>query len=644
MSARWGGTAALALVLAAAAVLPQAVALRLYPGMSPVLDAAVYTRQADALAEGDLAIPGDQVTARTRPFFTTEREDRWVFKYLPGTAALLAAGRAVTGSWRPAAAAACALLALAAWGLCRSLGGSPRAAVLAAAVVALSPMTLTLGGLPLSYVPAAALAAAGAWAAAEAERGNRPALRVVAGGLFGAALWCRQLEVVAALAVVVAWVAVTRRRAGRPVAPALAAVGAGLVPFAAGIAVFDWVYVGAPWRLPFSLTPSDTLGFGTRRVLPGAPAYEYGPGEAWDGLRLGLGSFATWVVAPLAVLAAAAWAAARRRVRWPLPVALAAAVPVAMLAFWGSWYVVSDPGLSIYDRVGPFYLVAALAPVAALAGAGLDGWLGARRGPLLVAAAVVAAVAVQAFPLAHRLDLVGEEQDQWVAFADRLDELTAGGALVLVDADHLDAPFEDLRRLDPGPGPDYVTADPADTDLAGIAALADGRPLVRATVEVGSLSNGLLVGRPEATPVDLAAGPALTASLRVTPPPGATAVTAVVRAGGDEAAVPVPVAPSSLELAATPAGLSLATGGGTATVPLPDGPTLAEVAVRVTVPGEPERVATTRVPVDRPAPGEVRWLVPAPVAESVGGGPEVRFSLVLGWPAPPPPGPSRPGG
>jgi hypothetical protein len=118
----------------------------------------------------------------------------------------------------------------------------------------------------------------------------------------------------------------------------------------------------------------------------------------------------------------------------------------------------------------------------------------------------------------------------------------------------------------------------------------------------------------------------------------------VVRAGGDEAAVPVPVAPSSLELAATPAGLSLATGGGTATVPLPDGPTLAEVAVRVTVPGEPERVATTRVPVDRPAPGEVRWLVPAPVAESVGGGPEVRFSLVLGWPAPPPPGPSRPGG
>jgi hypothetical protein len=636
----WAWPAALALVLCAAAVLPQVVAARLYPGMSPVLDAAVYTRQADALAEGDLALPAEDVTERTHPFFTTYRDGRYVFKYLPGTAAVLAAGVAVTGSWRPAVAATCALLALAAWGLCRALGGTRRAAVLAAAVVALSPMTMSLGGFPLSYVPAAALAAAGMWAAVESEAADRAGLRAAAGALFGAALWCRQLEVVAWLAVLAAWLAVTRRRAGRPVLRPLVELAAGAAPFLVGMAAFDWAVVGAPWRLPFSLTPSDTLGFGTRRVLPGAPAYEYGPQEAWDGLRLGAGAFATWLAASAAVLAAAAWAAARRLVRRPLPVALAVVVPAAMTLFWGTWYVVSGPGLSIYDRVGPFYLVASLVPVAVLAGAGLDAWLAARRGPVLVAAAVVAAVALQAPALARRLDLVGQEQDRWVAFAHRLDELTAGGALVLVDAGHLDAPFQDLRRLDPGPGPDYVTADPAEVDLGAVADLAAGRPLVRATIEVDFLSDGTLVGRPEARPVDLQRGARLEAELRVTPPAGTTAVEAVVRAGGQEASVDLPAGASTVDLTAGPGGLAL----GGAHVDLPTGPVLAEVALRSTVPGEPERVTTTRFPVDRPSAGEVRWLVPAPVVESVGGGPERRFSLVLAWSAPSPPAPSPPGG
>lgn len=635
----------LAAVVLAAAVLPQVVNAAVYPGMSPVLDAAVYTRQADLLAEGHVTIPDEDVTRRTEPFFTTYRDGRWVFKYLPGTAALLALGQATTGSWRPAVAAMAALLALGAWGLSRALGGSARAGVLAAAVVALSPMTLALGGFALSYVPAAALIAAGVWAAADGEHHRGPARRFAAGALFGAAFWFRQLEVAVWFVALVGWLAVTRRRTGRPVGAALVPLVAATVPLLAGVAVFDWVVVGAPWRLPFSLSPQDRLGFGTRRVLPDAPATDYGVAEAWQGLRLGLGSFATWLVAAAAVLPAAAWAAVRGRARWPLPLLLAAVVPAAGFFFWGSWYVTSQPDHSIYDRVGPFYLVAALVPVAVLAGAGLDAWLSRRA--VLVAVAVMAAVAVQVPVLAHRGRLVGEEQAMWVAFERRMDELAGDGTVVLVDDRYLDAPFQGLRDLDPGEGgdPTYLTYGAEEPALAELAALAGDRPLVRARIELDFLSGLLPVGRPEATPVRLERGPALGAELRVTPPAGAGPAVAALRVAGQEAAVDLPATPSTLVLQAVGADVVLrAPAGGEARLALPEGATVVEVAVRTTVPGGAERVTMTRVPVDRPAPGQVRWLVPAPVVESTDGRPEQRFSLVLAWPEPSPPAPSPPGG
>lgn len=592
---RWGPTA----IAAAISVLALFAVVRLvYGDFHPVVDQVVYRAQAEALRDGSLTLPLDPDGGTL--VFTAVRGDTAVAKYLPGTAAIGAASLVVTGSSGLATAAALVLLVVAVGGLGSAAGLSPRARALAALAVGLSPTVLALDARLLSYVPSLALATAAAWAVVASVRrpGWWPAL--VGGLLLGAALWFRQLEVVAWGAVLVVWLAWASGRA-RVAAARIAALVIGVVPSLIGIVLYDRAVTGGALTLPFAfVSPDDTPGFGLRRALPSDP---YVPFTLVGGLRAavsGLWTLLPWTAVGLA-LGVGAVVALRRGVRTrvtPLLVGLALVVPVAFVLQWSHKNALRG---GHYDGVGPFYLVYVLPPLAVLGVAGLR----TVRDRRVVAGVLVAAVAVQGLllwaPLGRQLEL----QRDWAGF-DREVEALGDAGLVLVDAPYLGQPFE---RLVPGLAPPGLVVTPAPTPAATFAAL-DRWPARRPVLAVTDLASvrGRQVPVPAVVPlVAPGAEGTLEGGFAVGCGPLATGSEVDVLVG--DAGAPVACGSTGVRMALRPGRLELDAGDRHLFgVDIPQGASSIDVCVRLPGGGAQE-TACRHVPV-LVAGDRVRWVLP----------------------------------
>jgi hypothetical protein len=323
-----------------------------------------YVMQARAITHGRLFPVPVQPADAHRIWFFVLRPAGLVSKYLPLVSAVFALSLLLTGSLAPLLAVQAAVLPWLVAGLADEVGLRGRQVVVAAALVALSPLVLMESALPLSYELFLVLMTATWWLVLRLghRRGGHEIVATIGIGLLTtAAAATRPFDTVLLLAPPLLWAAWCRR--GDAVRLGLALV-AGALPLVVSTGIYDDRATGAPWRAPFNLLePSDKIGFGLRRLFPEQDPHHFGPVQGLIGLgvHFGLGLL-TWLVAGVVLVPAAALAWRRSG---PAARALVAAT-VAYLAgywmFWGPWNfsVLWGDGTRV---LGPIYAMAVTVPI-----------------------------------------------------------------------------------------------------------------------------------------------------------------------------------------------------------------------------------------------------------------------------------------
>ncbi|MGI9023294.1 MAG: hypothetical protein ACR2HV_08715 [Acidimicrobiales bacterium] len=377
----------LALASAAAAVL---ISRLVFPFLSVDNDDAITRLQADAIAHGHLFVPTLGLPDALRPWLAAVVDDQFVLKYAPVVPVMIAASQVVTGG--PGL-----YLALLAGGtvamtylLAVEVLGNRTEALVAAALVAASPLVVVQSALLLSYLPTLLFLETFAWGLIRGVATSRRSLLALSGLALGTAFFARPYDALIFGLPLLAW-AFVRRAPNRPsprltaslVLPALAPV--------AGLLAFNAAATGSPFRPPFAfLEPSDAMGFGVRKLYATDPPHRFGLVEGLQGVARHGAHFDVWAAGGLVLVFLAVVTVARRRVSgvgWAL-VAVGVLVPVSYIVFWGPWNATVLWEGTRY--VGPFYFLPVILPLALFGGRGLvDVFRRQRLAGVLITGAIV---------------------------------------------------------------------------------------------------------------------------------------------------------------------------------------------------------------------------------------------------------------
>jgi hypothetical protein len=387
--------------IAGSAALGVIVLARLvFPNGSVNDDEAIYRLQAHTLAGGHLFPAAPNPPQAFVPWLSAVVGHHYVLKYTPVEAAWLAASHLLTGSYLPALMVTVVGLVVATWLLATELLGDRREALIAAALVAASPLVFVQSGLLLAYLTTLLLLVLFAWTCVKGVRGGGAGWFVAAGFTAGVAGAIRPYDAVIFALPFAIWAGIKLGWGKKALAAAGWVVLGGIGPLLAFLAYND-AATGSPFKLPFSLEDShDTIGFGLRRLTPGEDFHHFGPIQGVYGMVVHLGALLLWVAGgPL--LIALGWLAVRRGQLRGATVALAATaitVPLGYVYFWGPWNAGTLWG-GIW-LVGPFYFLPLVVVAAILGARGITVWArehpkGLRRGvAALVLVTIVAAAPV----------------------------------------------------------------------------------------------------------------------------------------------------------------------------------------------------------------------------------------------------------
>lgn len=356
-----------ALLALAAAVWAGVVATAAFPYFGINLDETVYVLQADSLVAGRLFPPAPrdpEVAQSMLPWLSAHRGDTYVPKYSPVWPAVLAVSKLTTGTYHTAQALVAAGVVVVTYLLAKEVLRSRSRAVVASVFVALSPLFLLQAPTFLSYLPNLLLLELFALFFVRAVDTGARRLLVLSGLFLGLAFFARPFDAIVFALPFGAWLIVTRRRdlAGLAKSGALLAVGA--APALAATLIYFWAATGSPLHSPFLLDPSDSFGFGSRRMLSELPLTSYGAGEAWHGLISHWALVSFWCFGGLVLIALAVMGLRGRSSPvepWFALVVLT--VPAGYLLWWGSFSSVQWEGPW---RLGPFYYLPILVPLAFL--------------------------------------------------------------------------------------------------------------------------------------------------------------------------------------------------------------------------------------------------------------------------------------
>lgn len=267
----------LALLVVISASLAVVIHLLYFRHYSTDADEAAYLLQARNLAEGHLTLSAGAHGEFFRPWLTGEHDGRLFTKYLPGLPAVLAVPLALVGTAVPALGAIAGVWVVSTYAAALKLLGSRRTALLAAALVALSPIAIVQSAVYLSYALSSALIFA---AVACFLLGLTTGCRrwsFAAGVLFGAALLTRTFDVVLVGLPLVLLVVLRYRHQLRRLGRGIAWSGVGAAPMVGLLLAYNAAVTGSPLRMPLpAVEPLDTFGFGMRRIMPGDPLTPYG--------------------------------------------------------------------------------------------------------------------------------------------------------------------------------------------------------------------------------------------------------------------------------------------------------------------------------------------------------------------------------
>ena len=358
-----------AVLALAAAIWAVAASALFVPRLSDNGDEAVYLLQAESYRAGRLFPPAAEPARAFLPWLSIPAGDHYVTKYTPVFPGFIAGSHWLLGSDRAALALAAAGAVVACYFLAREILGRHREAVVAAAFFAGSPLVAIQSATYLSYLfNAALLMGFGAALLAGVRRRSRPWL-AVGGLLLGLALFARPFDAVLVAGPVLAWWAWSKRDRVRHLAADAGWVGLGAAPPLLAMAAYFQVATGSFLRPPFTFVgPSDTLGFGPKRMYAGMPYVDYTPGRALVAFgRLivltGFWGFGGLLLIGLAVVGYRSLRGGAGR--WLALVAVT--VPLGYAFFWGSF---SSSEWGGPWRFGPFYWLPVIIPGSILGAAG----------------------------------------------------------------------------------------------------------------------------------------------------------------------------------------------------------------------------------------------------------------------------------
>ena len=433
-------------------------------------DEAVYLQQAEMLLEGQLRMR-PPVSESFRPWFFIVDGDTIYPKYTPVTAALFALG-GVVGSFRLALAVLAALAVALTDGIVSEIFDD-RTGLVAAGLLALSPLFILQSSAFLPYVPAFTLNLLFVWAYLRADRTGRRRFAALAGVAIALSFWARPYTAVLFATPFICHALWTLRTLNRDVIVRQSVVAAlGLVGVALALG-YNAVITGDPMTFPYeAFAPRDGLGFGEHEIV--GYEREYTPELALEANGRNLWQYATrWTPGGvfgtlLAVVGLATVARRREHRRDPRTLAVVAVfvtIAVGNVYFWGTLNVLgdlSDKNDGLISLLGPYYHVGLLLPTVTLGAVGATSLFDAARGvrervggpvaravPVLGIAAVLvfaglAAGAVGA-PLSENYETTEQYERAYEPFEDQQFE----NGLVFLPTpygDWLNHPFQQLRN------------------------------------------------------------------------------------------------------------------------------------------------------------------------------------------------------
>ena len=350
-----------------------------FPYLSSNHDEAVYLQQAEMLLDGQLRMY-PPVAESFRPWFFVTDGGSMYPKYTPVTAGLFAVG-GLLGSYRLALAAVAALAVALTDGIVSELVDD-RTGLVAAGLLAVSPLFVLQTSAFLPYVPAFTLNLLFAWAYLRADRTGRRRYSLLAGGAVGLSFWARPYTAVLFGTPFVCHALWTLRSLDSTVVLRQGIVATlGLLGVVAALG-YNAVITGDPLTFPYeAFAPRDGLGFGEREIV--GYEREYPPTLALEANARNLWQYATrWapggILGTIAALGGtvtlARQPAKRRDPRLLAVLGVFVTVTLGNIYFWGTLNVLGDlsnPNDGLISLLGPYYHVGLLLPTVTLGAVGL---------------------------------------------------------------------------------------------------------------------------------------------------------------------------------------------------------------------------------------------------------------------------------
>jgi Dolichyl-phosphate-mannose-protein mannosyltransferase len=407
-----------------------------FPLSSGNKDEPVYIMQAKTLVDGHLTLPTEgRETKFVRPWLTGIRDGRIFFAFPAGWPAFLAVSQLLFGTMRIGLALLCAATVIALYLFALEITRERRMALIASAMLALSPIFIMQSGLFLSYLYTLCLGFLFGFAVLRGARVGSKGLLALAGALLGVIFLTRPFDAgLWAVPFGVYFIAIHRRQ-WRDLLPIIGWTAVGFAPLFAITVGYNIVVTGKPLLFPITAAESlNKFGFGLRRLAPTAKPLDYQPSTAFDAALHNFSALPGWILGSWAGIALALGGLVLRRraaTTWLL-VGIAVVFPLGYLYYWGL-VLMGDGAKSI----GPQYYIPMFAPLTILGAATLV-WIWNQR--KLVAAAVgVIALAISVPILTQKIDDNQNFTEGYQQWKHALDVAHLQHALVFVP--HAKDPF-----------------------------------------------------------------------------------------------------------------------------------------------------------------------------------------------------------
>jgi hypothetical protein len=400
---------AVVLVASAISIL---VHLAIFPAYSWNRDEPVYLWQVAALRDGQIFTSGGGMPLFFQPWLSGISDGTYFSQYTLGWPLILLTGDVVFGTVAAAIVFGTALAVVGTYFLARELTADSRLALVAAAVLTVSPLLVIQSGLYLGYLFSLGLGTLFGAAFLAGVRTGRRWLLVASGALVGYLFMTRPYDAFLWAGAFGAYAVFAYWREWRRLVGAAAWAMIGFLPLLVATLAYNRYVTGSITEFPITAAdPRDTFGFGVRSIGSRWSTTDFTltlavKGVGRNGVELPPFLFGSYL--GVAVAAAGWWLRRREKSTYAL-LAVGLAFPIGYFFFWGIALSANFAHVS-----GPLYFIPLDAALCILIAIALTtAWR--RRRVLAIGLGIVLVVTTIPF-LVNKLDnnhAISEAQVPW---------------------------------------------------------------------------------------------------------------------------------------------------------------------------------------------------------------------------------------